>query len=208
MKLKTRMCLKHWPRKFAFLLFDSVLLPPARSEMLPDFWPTLNLIGTTTHLCQSKSSLFLSHLDDTRVNKVTRGWGNFTSAAETLTNIGRTRLVVSAVFTFFCDSSKQLWFFIPFGWSLFLAPPEGLQMAIPTTFLSHTDPKPLLWQAWDHFETTLRQLWDNFWTTLRPDGDYLVTNGGAYLHPVGSMTLFIYSEPDYPWTFRGRKCEL
>ena len=52
--LKTRMCLKHWPRKFAFLLFDSVLLPPARSEMLPDFWPTLSLISTTTHLCQSK----------------------------------------------------------------------------------------------------------------------------------------------------------
>ena len=66
-------------------------------------------------------------------------------------------------------------------------------MAIPTTFLSHTDPKPLLWQAWDHFETTLRQLWDNFWTTLRPDGDHSVTNGGAYLRVARHFFLSIVS---------------
>ena len=160
--LKTRMCLKHRPRKFAFLIFASVLLPPARSEMLPDLWATLNLISTTTHLCQSKQ--FISESSwRCGGHQSGKGWGNFTSTAETLANIGRTRLVVSAVFTFFCDSSKQLWFLIPFGWSFFSSARMSLN-GHTDHFLSHTDPKPMLLQVWDHFETTLGQLLNNFET--------------------------------------------
>ena len=169
--LNTFVCLTEAPtarvgQHSTLLYFRSLMAccyPRAQSKMLPDFWPKLfDLISTTTHLCQAKQ--FISESSwRWEGHQSGKGWGNFILAAETLTNIGRTRLVVSAVFTFFCDSSKQLWFLIPFGWSFFSSARRSLN-GHTDHFLSHTDPKPLLLQVWDHFETTLGQLLNNFET--------------------------------------------
>ena len=56
-------------------------------------------------------------------------------------------------------------------------------------------------QLWDKFETTFKQVWDknrpsdpfrdNVGTPLGPHGENLMTTGGVYLCPLGSIWLFI-----------------